>query len=108
MTHDRLDLGKGHVLELVGEELRLDGEPTTARQLTRRYPADGKVWTWLRARGVSRVSTTSGPSGSERRRRVGRSISLSPEDNARLDAIAAREKSSVSALISRWIREDEK
>lgn len=99
----RLELGFGHTLTIDGDALLYDGEPVTVRELTRRYPAEGMVWTWLREHGIRRVSTTSGPSGGESRRRKARTISLSPEDDARLDALAARLGCSASAVVARAI-----
>lgn len=105
-VHHRLELGSGHYLEIDEEgQLSRDGAPVTLRELTRRYPAHGRVWTWLRERGIHRVSTTSGPSGSDTRRRKARTISLSPEDNTRLEELASRLECSASAVVSRALAE---
>jgi hypothetical protein len=102
----RLSLG-GHTLAVDGGVITYDGEPITARELTRRYPAEGRVWAWLREHGVRRVSTTSGPSG-QRRGRPARTISMSAEHSARLDALAERLGTTVSAVVERSIDELER
>ncbi|MBX3203224.1 MAG: hypothetical protein KF850_33130 [Labilithrix sp.] len=102
MVTARLDLGSGHVLVVDGEQILHDGEPTTPRELTRRYPADGKVWAWLREHGIRRVSTTSGPSGRTKHRKQ-RLLSLSPEHSERLDELAARLGCTISSAAEQAI-----
>jgi hypothetical protein len=87
-------------------EWRLAGSWGAAplRLLTRHHAADSELWAWLRSWGVTRVSTSSGPSGKRvtpRPRRV--DYCPSPEALERLHALAASRCESYAAVLDRLV-----
>ena len=93
----------GHVQAQTGTPRR--GKPLRGlvRDLTRAYPAGAPVWAWLRAQGVTRVSTTSGPSSptaEAQRGTVAVKLRLAPDVAKALRELAAARRTTVSALVS--------
>lgn len=76
------------------------------RLLTRDYPADDPIWTWLREHGAVRKSP-SGPSGTTQpeseRRNVQVLLRLAPDVAAHLRAAAERDGVNVSAWVARAV-----
>ena len=102
----RLRVRAGALEAQTGEPPRWRAIRGLLRDLARAYPVGEGPWPWLLSEGVTRPSTTSGPSGGTpraKRRRPCIEVTLSPEAIATLDARAESRGESRSACIEALI-----
>lgn len=76
-----------------------------SRQSLLAFAVDSPVWQWLRSEGITRPSPSGATQPEAERDTVQVKLRLARPDDERLEEIAKSEKSTKSAVVTRWIRQ---